>query len=279
MDREVVFAVLTCAVAGPALVAAAAWPRRHERPGSARQWEHAAWRAVWMPLLPAAIALFLLLGWVIVEPAEAERPPSSVLSVSAAFAAIWIRVLIRAAKAARPRRLPRVPCTVGLWRPRVIIDHEFTNRLDADALEAVLAHEAAHVRHRDPFRIWIAQIATDLQWPSARARARFGEWRHALELARDEETRESGIDGADLAAAILVGAQYETVPLTAATLIGSRLRLEDRIARLLAPIATDMSRQPIARIMTVVVVTCLLSAAAGAHFGESWIQTMSRSLP
>ena len=66
---------------------------------------------------------------------------------------------------------------------------------------------------------------------------RFDEWLAALELARDDEARSQGIEGADLAAALLgsVRFQLENAP-TAATLIGQRQALPARVARLLQPL-------------------------------------------
>ncbi len=278
MDREVLLAFLAFAIVGPAVLVAGAWPQRYEHASSARQWERATWRAVWMPVVPATIALSMLLGWAAVEPANAEPLPVAMICLSALFAIVWMRALIRAGKAARPRRLHMAAGTVGLWRPRIIVATEFVARLDADAVHAVYAHEAAHVRHRDPLRICLAQLVTDLQWPWPDARRRFDEWRRVLELARDEEARDEGIDGADLASAVLVGAQWAAVVPCGAALIDGGARLEDRIARLLAPVAPD-TRDRLIVPAVIVVATCGLSVVSGARFGEALMQIVVRSLP
>lgn len=278
MDREVLLALLACAVVGPAVLVASAWPQRCEQASSARQWERATWRAVWMPVVPAAIALSMLLGWASMEPANAELLPAPIIGLSALFAIIWARALIRAANAARQRRSQMAAGTVGLWRPRIIVAAEFVTRLDADEVRAVYAHEAAHARHRDPLRIWLAQLVTDLQWPWPGARRRFDEWRRVLELARDEEARDDGIDGADLASAVLVGAQWKTVVPRGAALIDSGARLEDRIARLLGPVSPDTPERVIAATV-IVVATCFLGVVSGARFGETLMQIVVRSLP
>lgn len=278
MDREVLLAFLAFAIVGPAVLVAGAWPQRYEHASSARQWERAAWRAVWMPVVPAAIALSMLLGWAVVEPADAEPLPVAMICLSALFAIVWTRALIRAGKAARPRRLHMAAGAVGLWRPRIIVATEFVARLDADEIHAVYAHEAAHVRHRDPLRICLAQLVTDLQWPWPEARRRFDEWRRVLELARDEEARDDGIDGADLASAVLVGAQWKTAVPQGATLIDGGARLEDRIARLLGPLVADAPERLI--VPTVLVAaTCVLSLVSGARFGETLMQIVIRSRP
>ena len=278
MDREVLLALLAFAILGPAVLVAGAWPQCQGYASSARQWERAAWRALWMPIVPAAIALSMLLGWAVMEPANAEPLPAPLIGVSALFAMLWMRALTRAGKASRARRSQMAAATVGLWQPRVIVDAEFVARLDADEVRAVYAHEAAHVRHRDPLRICLAQLVTDLQWPWPGARWRFDEWRRVLELARDEEARDDGIDGADLASAVLVGAHWKTAVPQGAALIESGARLEDRIARLLGPLETDASERLI--VPTVLVAAmCVLSLVSGARFGETLMQIVIRSLP
>lgn len=278
MNREIVLAALTLVLAGPALLAGAAWPQHDHPATSARQWEQAAWRAVWMPVLPAAIALSMLLGWAAMEPRDAERLPDSVIGFSLLFGGIWLRALVRAAKTAKPRHSTVVAGTVGFWRPRTVLANDFIARLDIHELAAVHAHEAMHVRHGDPLRIWLAQLATDLQWPWPGARRRFDEWRRVMELARDEDARRAGIDGADLASAVLVGAQMELAIPGGAALLGSRTHLEDRVARLLAPVAADTPEPPTATRLAVAA-TCLVSAVSGAWLGETLVQILIRSLP
>jgi beta-lactamase regulating signal transducer with metallopeptidase domain len=111
-------------------------------------------------------------------------------------------------------------------------------KLSPKILNAALAHEAAHLRHRDPLRIWLAGLATDLQVGARPARSRLTAWRHALELARDEEAREAGVTGPDLAAAILAVTRIERgFPVgTAALLEGNGALLRERIGRLLTPL-------------------------------------------
>ena len=278
MDREVLLALLACALVGPAVLVAGVWPHRCEPTSSARQWERAAWRAVWMPVVPAAIAFSALLGWAAMEPANAEPLPAPLIGLSTLFAVVWMRALVRAGQAARRRRSHMAAGTVGLWRPRIVVATAFVERLDTDQVHAVYAHEAAHARHRDPLRIWLAQLVTDLQWPWPGARRRFDEWRRVLELARDEEARDDGVDGADLASAVLVGAQWATAARQGAALIDSGGRLEDRIARLLGPIAPDTPERLMAPTV-IVVATCVFSIASGARFGETLMQIVVRSLP
>lgn len=52
-------------------------------------------------------------------------------------------------------------CCTGLVRPIVLISTGMRDLLDDEELTAVLAHEAAHVRHRDPARALAVRCATN----------------------------------------------------------------------------------------------------------------------
>lgn len=71
---------------------------------------------------------------------------------------------------ARRAGLRRVACvpgdgpaafTAGLWRPHVYVTNGAVETLPPDELDAVLAHEAAHVRRRDPLRRLVNRAAAD----------------------------------------------------------------------------------------------------------------------
>lgn len=127
--------------------------------------------------------------------------------------------------------------TVGLVWPRVRIAPWFHDALDESARYAAIAHEDAHARHRDPLRIWLAQFVTDLQWPAPVATTRLARWRHELELSRDDEARRHGVEGADLAAAVVVAAMRPYLPRNAVAMLGTAdFKLRERIERLLAPL-------------------------------------------
>src|SRR5262245_50950013 len=192
VSRELVLATMVLVLCGagawlPSWVPAASEPGER-RELSGRQLEAGGWRRIWLTLLPAGIALATMLGWVLQEPDVTDE----LLRPSAAFVAVpigllWLRCAARACLALRSAREAPPIATVGLLRPRVVVAEDVRDGLDPAALTAALAHERVHVRHRDPLRIWLAQIATDLQWPSPSARRRFEHWLGSLELARDEE--------------------------------------------------------------------------------------------
>jgi hypothetical protein len=242
MDRELVLAVLVALVCGATLTACGLWPAGVSDESDGTVSERQAWRHLWLPFVPAALMLAALLGWAVREPADAERVPNALLWCSVPFAAIFVRAAWRAV---RSMRAPGddIAATVGLMRPRVVISHRLVETLDAAALAAALEHERAHVRHRDPLRLWLAQIGTDLLVPWPAAKRRLTCWRRALELARDDEARLYGASGADLAAAII--ASFRMAPTGAQSGVAARLSadqtfLKQRVAQLLKP----LDRQP-----------------------------------
>jgi Zn-dependent protease with chaperone function len=61
--------------------------------------------------------------------------------------------------------LPNPAFTTGWWHPRVFVARDLPQRLSPDELVAVLAHEAEHVRRRDPLRLFLLRsLAGVLFW-------------------------------------------------------------------------------------------------------------------
>jgi Zn-dependent protease with chaperone function len=61
--------------------------------------------------------------------------------------------------------LPNPAFTTGWWRPRVYVARDLSRRLAPDELVAVLAHEAEHMRRRDPLRLFVLRsLAGVLFW-------------------------------------------------------------------------------------------------------------------
>ena len=239
MDPEVVLVLLVFLTAAPTAMLAGGL--RNARPLEAIspvEMERARWKEVWMPLLPAIGIACVMGGWAIAEPVPADEPvPRLAILIASPFALVWCRALVRAVYSwLLPLAKEPLAATVGLFRPTIRLSPALTGALDPEALAAVRAHEMAHAAHRDPLRIWLAQLATDLQWPFPAPQRRLRDWRRALEMARDQEVRRSGIDGPDLAAGILAVLRIASaVAGVAATLIDDESSLRERIERLLAP--------------------------------------------
>jgi hypothetical protein len=247
---------------------------RRERSG--RQLEARSWRRIWLTLLPAGIALATMSGWALQEPGVTDEPllPTAAL-IAVPIGLVWLRCALRACVALRrPGELPPI-ATVGLLAPRVVVSDEVRGALDPAALDAALAHERVHVRRRDPLRIWLAQIATDLQWPSPSARRRFAHWLGALELARDEEARLDGAPGEDLAAAVVAVARLPRRGPGAAIagLTGAEVSLASRVHRLLEPVPPDGGRRSIALRLAIVALLAA-SVAIGATHGDDVLRAM-----
>jgi hypothetical protein len=202
------------------------------------------------------------------------------------FGVIFARAAARAAWS-----LLRTPTdcgisTAGLIQPQIVFSPFLAKQLEEGVIRAALAHERAHALHRDPLRIWLAQLVTDLQWPWPWAARRLDAWLEALEIARDDEARAQGADGPDMAAAVLASVRYleriaaaspgirlRGTQLAHARLVGDPSMLRKRVSRLLAPIS-QQHRESHGRLVRleragVRLVPLLLTAMVlGALYGE-----------
>ena len=249
MERETLLTMLLMIFGGCALQLLANWPGTLPAAADADTLERAAWIDVCVPALPMLLIASWLAGWALTQPDPVRDPldPLVLIALWTPFGLLFLRALLRAAWA-----LVREPpecgvSTIGLMTPRVLFSPFLARQLDEPVLRAALAHERAHGRHRDPLRIWVAQLITDLQWPWPQARRRFDAWLEALEWARDDEARRNGTEGPDLAAAVLASVRFLRAPpqpehallagthVAHANLLGDGQTLKRRVARLLAP--------------------------------------------
>jgi BlaR1 peptidase M56 len=279
MERELCLSILIVLVGGSALLGCGWWPAADAPETSARRLERVAWRRVWLPVAPAILVAAVLCGWALVEPDPMpEGAPMSLILMSAPLALLFARAVVRAGWSLIGDRRDPGTATVGLLRPWILFSPHLAKALDERQIDAALEHERAHARHRDPLRILLAQLATDLQWPWPQARERMRRWLIALELARDEEARAAGVEGADLADAILATARFnQHLKLSVAALTGEASALKERIDRLLAPPteATGFQANTSGALPTVMV-SLLLALALGATFGELVVQALFR---
>jgi len=240
---------------------------------TARALEHASWWRLWFRAVPALGVIIGLASWGLHEPENAERISHVAWCILLVAVAIATRAVVRSVRSLRSPAPDTVAATVGLFFPRVVLSARLATALDADALRAARAHEDAHARHFDPLRIWCAQFATDLL-PGRAAKGRFLAWRHLLELARDEEALEGGVDGPDLAAAIVTAARLQHGLSIGAALLGDAARLENRIAILLGRTDTDGNGAPARWFAgpTLVGVALAMWIAFGAAAGEGIVE-------
>jgi hypothetical protein len=224
------------------------------------------------------VTIGALAGWALNEPQDAERVPNLLLWAALPFVIIFVRAGWRAVRSLRACNDDYAAATIGLIRPRVMVSPRIVKVLDAAVLAAALAHERAHVRHRDPLRLWLAQIATDLLWPWPAATGRLLAWKRALEFARDDEARLAGVAGPDLAAAIVAALRLNraAVPPAVATLGAEEAFVKCRIERLLRPLDTQSPQRRWDAPWTLVPVVLGIGLAllAGTTFGETAVRSL-----
>jgi hypothetical protein len=237
---------------------------------SGAELERVAARALWLPLLPVALGVSAVVGWVIVEPPVAERLPVFVMLLATPALLVAVRAFARAVKALFPPPV-ETAATLGLVAPRVVVAPAFVCSLDDRVRHAVIAHELAHARHRDPLRLWIAHFVADLQWPAPSARTRLERWREALELARDEEAR-AHVQGADLAAGVLSAVRVGCSNSFTVAGVVAPAPLRRRIERLLAPLPSPepVRARPWSQLWFIAAL--VLALQSGMRWGEAVVQ-------
>ncbi len=160
--------------------------------------------------------------------------------------------------------------TVGLLRPRIVISTAVVDALTDAELEAILTHEAVHVRRRDPLRLVVAGFCRDLLFFLPLGHALFACVREAQERAADDAAAEAA-GPLEVASALVAflrvtgrGATSAMVPAAAGA------DPEARIRRLLdAPPAGPSAGARLARtgadlLVSGALVTALVAMPAGA---------------
>ena len=284
MERESLLTVLMILLGGAALQVIGAWLSTRSRMTPGFERERAAWWRMWWPLTPALLVAAWLCGWALSQPDPVpDRVGPLVFIVCAPFVLIVMRAIVRAGWSLLVGPEQFGVATVGLIRPQIVFAPELARLLDDRAIQAALAHERAHVRHRDPMRIWIAQFVTDLQWPWTSAQKRFERWLAALERARDDEARAEGIEGADLAAALVASVRFHRDKANTAghagvcaRLDGDRSVLEERVARLLQPLGGEPKDSAPTTLQVAFLLSLALVTAVvlGVVYGERFVGTL-----
>jgi hypothetical protein len=285
MGRETLLTILLLLLGGLATQPLALLPHRRRGEQAPHIAERRAWFRLWLPVVPTLVVGAWLCGWALREPDPVRDHLDRGILVAAClpFAVIAIRALFRAVWSLVREPADTPICTVGFLYPRILFSPLLARTLDEEQMRAAWEHERAHARHRDPLRIWLSQIATDLQWPWPWAREHFETWLEVLECTRDEEARYCGASGVDLAAAVLATLRRSSfVSLTRgaggqaseASLIGDSRALQRRIARLLAPLPEhgdirSRQRSDSKALITVLAGVLVAACALGAIYGES----------
>jgi Zn-dependent protease with chaperone function len=169
------------------------------------------------------------------------------------------------------RGLPTPAFTVGWVRPRIYAAESLPDRLSADELQALIAHEGAHVARRDPLRLSLLRfLALTLFWLPALRRLADDMGDEAEIQADDRAAREQPLA---LASAILALASWHTAGPAWGEGVGfaQRTDLLDRRIRRLA----GEEPPPVSRLTRGSVVAAMLALALVGASGA----IMSHPLP
>jgi beta-lactamase regulating signal transducer with metallopeptidase domain len=79
----------------------------------------------------------------------------------------------------------------GLRRPRVYYSDGLARLLDPTELRAVLLHEKAHARKRDPLKVFVAHVFAAAFWPVPLARTLRDRYLALLEVRADQEAAQT----------------------------------------------------------------------------------------
>jgi Zn-dependent protease with chaperone function len=156
-----------------------------------------------------------------------------------------------------------IVAVVGVVRPRLVVARSVLTHCPADELEAILAHEQAHIDRRDNLsRLALSAMPDVLAWLPVSARIRAA-WQESAEHAADDTAGRGGQEGRlVLAQALLRVARLAGGPVaTALPLPTSALyRGEDltrRVARLMQPLPPAASSARWSRwAVSIVLVAC-----------------------
>lgn len=169
------------------------------------------------------------------------------------------------------RGLPTPAFTVGWLRPRIYVAESLAERLSPDELQALVAHEGAHVARRDPLRLSLLRfLALTLFWLPALRRLADDMADEAEIQADDRAAREQPLA---LASAILALASWRSTGPAWGEGVGfaQRTDLLDRRIRRLA----GEEPPPVSRLTRGSVVAAMLALALVGASGA----IMSHPLP
>ncbi len=95
-----------------------------------------------------------------------------------------------------------VPAVVGFLRPRILVPRRVLEALDRSDLQAILLHEDAHRRRRDPLRALAGRLALALLWFYPLLGFLLARLRDTAEFACDEGALRAGVPAPALAGAL-----------------------------------------------------------------------------
>lgn len=153
-------------------------------------------------------------------------------------------------------RLGAGPLTFGWLKPIILLPNDAPSWPKA-RLDAVLAHELAHVRRRDSITQWLAALACAFYWPNPLMWLGARALRRDAEMAADDAVLAGGVQASGYAAELLRLASDARGPRYAVAMAAPSA-LEARVKSVLSP---TPSRKGVTR-MDALRLACLGSTAA-----------------
>lgn len=166
-----------------------------------------------------------------------------------------VRRRLRMLGAAHP-----VACTVGLWRPHIVLSAGLIAALSSTEIGAVLGHEWGHVSRRDPLRLALLRFWSAVLWFLPIVRALAQESARSMEDAADDVAVALTNQPLDLAAALVKTAQAQARPRwSPVPALGGEHMVTERVERLLEIVpARPRRRHHRAWAISALVAACLL---------------------
>ncbi|MFN2444326.1 MAG: M56 family metallopeptidase [Vicinamibacterales bacterium] len=186
-----------------------------------------------------AVGGWFLIGWVLAL-RTARRASDAPAAWQTEAAAIAARLSIAGDIRLGMLRTDSSPLTVGLVKPHVLLPPSAAS-WDTEHRHAVLVHELAHVRRRDPRSQLTVQVACAMYWFNPLIWVAARALRRERERACDDEVLQSGAVPSAYAACLLGVAQLVRRHRASAAL--AMARSSDLEGRLLA-LLDDRARQP-----------------------------------
>ena len=147
----------------------------------------------------------------------------------------------------------------GLWTPRIYVDDRLPDLLDRRELEAVLFHELAHTRARDPIRRAVVEGLGRVIRPLPGGRELVERSIARMEIRADRAAMGDGATRRSLASALLKMPQTRSALVGFVTATDLRLRALLGEQRCSAPIPRQSWAPPVATATAVVVSVAVLA--------------------
>ncbi len=159
---------------------------------------------------------------------------------------------------------PTPAFTIGWWRPSIYVAEDASRLFDPEQLAAVLEHEQAHVRRRDPLRLSLLRFLSCMLYWLPLVRRLAADLADEVELLADQASTKPIV----LASAILASAQHCCrSPLAGSVGLHGRDLIDRRVRQLLGeaqPARTHVTRMSLAG-GTGVLALLMASALIVAH--------------